>query len=363
MKPKHLQHIGVDLCNQSATSCGTGAFFGDLAHARIGAELIPNVRARPVAPGDGNAITKMMERLTPLHNDICARLPSIIDHLAEEEAIIGTIVETVATRRAPAHMVGSTMLAFVSDQFASDYCNAPYPALTSHLLRLVGAKDTGVFLNRKQQAEGNTGQGMEQVILEFAVEPMDLASPAFSVVMNELYSAHFQFERGYNVKSVFVEANSAFEPLILGTGMRPQKYFDIAGTNEDLRIPTEAGTKRGFYKVSRSEMASLAPSCAAAIIMTYMAPTFKFTPSEQRLLKRALEGATDDAIATAFDVSRDAVKQTWRGIYDHVLDVMPDMFDDGSEQASGRGNEKRRRIVAHVRSNLQELKPHHLRRG
>jgi hypothetical protein len=304
----------------------------------------------------------MMERLSPLHNDLLPRLSGVLDHLAEEEAIIGTVVETVQSRQQPAQLVGVTLLAFVSDEWATNFETTPYPALTSHLLRQVGDNGTGVFLNRKQQAEGNVGQGMEQVILEFNVEPMDLTSPAFSVVMNELYSAHFQFERGFNVKSVFVEASADFEPLILGTGMRHKKYLELAGTNEDIHVPMQAGSKRGFYKVKRGD-GPLPPSCAASIIMTYMAPTFKFSPNEQRLLKRALDGATDESIADALGVSRDAVKQTWRTIYDHVLNVMPELFDNGSDESNGRGSEKRRRIIAHVRGNLQELKPHYQRRG
>jgi hypothetical protein len=322
-----------------------------------------NVRARSVRPGDGSAIAKMMEKISPLHNQLHPRLGRVIDHLAEEEAIIGTVVETLATRLDQVRIVGSTLHAFVPDEWATDYENSPYPALSSHLFNVVGKTGTGPFLNRRQQAEGNTGSGMEQVILEFAVEPMDLTSPVFGIVMNELYSAHFQFERGYNVKSVFVEANIAHEPLIFGTGMKLKKYLDISGTNEDLRVPPGAGTKRGFYKIARTEANSLPPSCAAAIIMTYMAPTFKFTPNEQRLLKRAIDGGTDEAIADQIGVSRDAIKQTWRTIYDHVLEVMPELLSDDGEENNGRGSEKRRRIVAHVRTNLQELKPHVLRRG
>jgi hypothetical protein len=44
---------------------------------------------------------------------------------------------------------------------------------------------------------------------------------------------------------------------------------------------------------------------------------------------------------------------------------MPNLVDRGQMIAAegGRGQEKRRRIVAYVRDNAQELRPHHLRRG
>jgi hypothetical protein len=321
------------------------------------------LHARPIQVGDGANISAMMQRVTPLHNNLIDRLPAVIDKLAEEEAIIGTVVEA-RNGRGPAKIVGVTVLGFVSDDTANDYINSPFPALSSALLNNVGTEGTAPFLGRKEQAEGNLGAGMEKVIIEFAIDPMDLRHPDFGGVMHELYSANFQFERGFNTKAVMVEAAAELEPLITGTGLRPVKHFDMAGHNEDIRIPPGIGTKRCFYRITRADMATLPPSCAAAVLMTYMKPTFRFTPTEQRLIKKSIEGKTDEQIAEALSISRDAVKQTWRTIYDHVMSVMPDILEDDSEDLPvGRGTEKRRRIVAYVRNNLQELKPHYARRG
>lgn len=345
-----------------ATFGGTGASILGRLSGR-GGELNKILRARSVRPGDGAAIANMMQKVTPLHTELLDRLPRVLDQLAEEEAVIGTVVESIFGNGREPKIVGSTVLAFVSDKIADNYDSTPFPALSSSLLQMVGKTDTGPFLNRREQADGNTGTGMQQVILEFAVDPMDIRHADFGGIMNELYSAHFQFERGYNVKSVFVEANAALETLITGTGMRPKKKFDLAGSNENITIPASIGTQRGYYKVGREEMPDLPPSCAAAIIMTYMPPTFRFSPTEQRLLKRSVEGKTDEQIAESLGISRDAVKQTWRAIYDHVTDIMPEILQDEADVSSGRGAEKRRHIVAHVRNNLQELKPHYLRRG
>jgi hypothetical protein len=187
------------------------------------------LHARPIQVGDGANISAMMQRVTPLHNDLVARLPAVIDQLAEEEAIIGTVVEA-RNGRGPAKIVGVTVLGFVSDDTANDYINSPFPALSSVLLSNVATGSTKPFLGRKEQAEGNLGAGMEKVIIEFAVDPMDLRHPDFGGVMHELYSANFQFERGFNTKAVMVEAAAELEPLITGTGLRPVKYFDMAAS-------------------------------------------------------------------------------------------------------------------------------------
>ncbi len=322
------------------------------------------LQARPIRSGDGATVSAIMQRVTPLHNELIPRLHSIIDFLADEDALIGTVVEARSGRSSPPRIVGVTLLGFVSDKSAVDYHTSPFPALSSYLLSQVLPGSMGPFLGRREQADGNTGDGMEQVIIEFAIDPMDMRHPDFGGIMHELYSAHFQFERGYNVKAVFVEASSGLEPLIMGTGLAPVRYFDMTGSNEDIHIPAGIGNKRGYYRISRADMHKLPPSSAAAILMTYMKPAFRFTPTEQRLLKKSLEGKTDEQIAESLSVSRDAVKQTWRTIYDHVMSVMPDILEDDDEVLPvGRGTEKRRRIIAHVRNNLQELKPHYARRG
>ncbi len=320
------------------------------------------LRARSVKPGDGLLVSQMMQRVTPLHAELIDRLPGILDQLAEDEAIIGTVVETISAKRQP-EIVGATILSFISDKVAETYEQTPFPALTSNLLMQVEKGSTRPFLNLREQSIGNTQDGMHQVILEFAVEPMDFRHPDFAAIMNELYSAHFMFERGYNVKSVCVEAGKNLEALVIGTGMKPVKDLNLEGGNENIIIPAGVGTKRCFYKVDRSQLNALPPSCAAAIIMTYMRPTFKFTPTEQRLLRKSLLGLTDEQIAADLKISRDAIKQSWRTIYDHVMDVMPELLEIDGDTSSGRGAEKKRHIIAHVRNNLQELKPHCLRRG
>jgi DNA-binding CsgD family transcriptional regulator len=119
------------------------------------------------------------------------------------------------------------------------------------------------------------------------------------------------------------------------------------------------------YVFQRDMVADTPPSTPVSAVFTYLPPRFRFTAGEQRMLLRAIEGLTDEEIAGTLSISRDAVKQTWRSIYDHVAQVMPDLVDRGQMVAGegARGQEKRRRIVAYVRDNAQELRPHHPRRG
>jgi hypothetical protein len=327
--------------------------------------MAPSLRAREIGVGDGPFIAKLMRQITPLHVDVFETIELRLERLLDEAAAIGAIVEQFDQKSGLRKIVGTTLLAFVHDSFVANHFASPQPLLTSTLLRSVENGSIGHFMSKKDQAKANLGTGMEQVILEFAVDPMDLQHPDFAPVMNELYSAYFRFERGYNIKGVFVEAGSTLEPLVIGSGLFHHSYHELTGTNQEIIVPTRTGTHRGLYRITRQEKSKLPPSSAAFVIMTYIAPAFQFTPTEQRLLSLAIEGLTDTEIAAILKVSRDALKQTWRGIYDHATDVMPGLFDVSSESTlvGGRGTEKRRHIVSHVRDNLQELRPHHLRRG
>jgi hypothetical protein len=322
------------------------------------------LRARQLRPGDGKVVGSLMRRITPLHRDVLENLEERLEILIGEGSAIGAIVEEIDRRSQSANIVGTTMLGFVHDDFVTRYFENPEPALCSSALRSVSQNSFGCFMSRKEQARANLGDGMQQIIIEFAIDPMDMQHPDFAPVMNELYSAYFKFERGYNIKGVFVEAQVDLEPLVVGSGLFPIKYMDIGGTNQDIVIPLGASTKRGLYRVTRADKSRLPPSSAAFVVMTYIAPTFQFTPHEQRLLGLAIEGLTDQDISAALDVSRDALKQTWRTIYDHVGDIMPELFATNNTLAtSGRGTEKRRFVISHVHENPQELRPHHLRRG
>jgi hypothetical protein len=324
-----------------------------------------SLRARQITVGDGPFIAKLMRQITPLHQDVHETVERRLEPLLEESAAIGAIVEQVDGKSGQRKIVGTTLLGFVNDEFVANHFASPQPLLTSTLLRSVENRGIGHFVSRKDQAKANMGNGMEQVILEFAIDPMDMNHPDFAPVMNELYSAYFRFERGYNIKGVFVEASSSLETLVVGTGLFHHTYFDLSGSNQDIVVPPHTGTHRGLYRVTRHDKHNLPPSSAAFVVMTYIAPSFQFTPTEQRLLGMAIDGKTDVEIASELKVSRDALKQTWRGIYDHATDVMPELFiaPDQTMASTGRGLEKRRHIVSHVRDNLQELRPHHQRRG
>ena len=95
-------------------------------------------------------------------------------------------------------------------------------------------------------------------------------------------------------------------------------------------------------------------------LFDYHPPMLGLNRSEQRLLSCALPGATDEQLAGMLGTSLSAVKKMWVSIYRRVEDCLPELISDplpSDIPASGRGREKRRRLLAYLREHPEELRP------
>ena len=68
---------------------------------------------------------------------------------------------------------------------------------------------------------------------------------------------------------------------------------------------------------------------------------------------------TDAQIAVQLGVSLDAVKKSWRSIYQRIDDLAPRMFGDAAmpPHDGHRSVEKRRHLLEYLRTHLEELRP------
>ncbi|MGE0239367.1 MAG: helix-turn-helix transcriptional regulator [Parvibaculaceae bacterium] len=322
------------------------------------------LRPRTLLPGDGKACARLMRKVTPLDDQLDRSLAKVLDRLLEEERLIGGLIEDYGAA-GERTVVAATLSAFVSPEFRQTYLDKPWPCLTNWLLLRCLKGQTGRFLDRPAQAQGNLSGGLDLVMLDYIQSPMDFTSPEGRRIMTVFFPFFLSIHRGYNLNSMIVEAGAIYEQMALSAGFRLYRTLDLDSDPPAEPLPAGASSHRAVYCFRREMVADTPPSTPVSAVFTYLPPRFRFTAGEQRMLLRAIDGLTDEEIAGTLDVSRDAVKQTWRSIYDHVIQVMPDLVDRGQMVAGegARGQEKRRRIVAYVRDNAQELRPHYLRRG
>jgi hypothetical protein len=91
-------------------------------------------------------------------------------------------------------------------------------------------------------------------------------------------------------------------------------------------------------------------------LFTYFPPRFYFTEPHRQILLLAREGYTDTEIAGILKAKPDAVKKRWASIYDRVSEVFPTLLPN--HDGRGRGSEKRRALLAHLRDRPEELRPY-----
>ena len=85
-----------------------------------------------------------------------------------------------------------------------------------------------------------------------------------------------------------------------------------------------------------------------------------FNRSEQRLLSWALPGATDEELTEMLGMSLSTVKKMWVSIYRRMEDGLPELIANqlpSDIPPTGRGREKRRRLLAYLREHPEEFRP------
>jgi DNA-binding CsgD family transcriptional regulator len=141
-------------------------------------------------------------------------------------------------------------------------------------------------------------------------------------------------------------------------------YLQAGGYRLLNDFSTRAGT--GFLRPERRPRmlrltrADLLPGAMSMATQIFDPPTARLglTAAEQRIVLRALDGASDRAIADALSLSPETVRSNWRSIYQRLSHVLPAVKAPvpGSD-AAPRGLEKRRVAIEYLRQNMHELRP------
>jgi hypothetical protein len=327
--------------------------------ARSGTSM--NLRHRAMQPED---IPECVEVLAN-HPVIGPRYGPAIEHLPEAwlrllqcEAGITTVFHADESSRAPICFFG--VAAIVRDDFLTEMKTPPHFWMGPELTRRMVAGESPLLTDR-QLREANLRGGLNLVCWEGCVHP---EYEAHGELQRYIMSVFIHVHRGYLWKEVissqpdrpdhldFVLKTGGYlwDPLAGGYTSTLRK-----GPSETVSQPHVVGTTRDL-ELKRD---SWAGSWVGALF-DYHPPVLGFSRSEQRLLSCALSGATDEHLAETLGTSLPAIKKMWVSIYQRVEDCLPELIPDPLRSdlpASGRGREKRRRLLAYLREHPEELRP------
>jgi DNA-binding CsgD family transcriptional regulator len=97
-----------------------------------------------------------------------------------------------------------------------------------------------------------------------------------------------------------------------------------------------------------------------ASLFTYKPPMLNLSGIEQEQLFYALGGNTDHELSAILNISYATVRKRWDSVYGKVATCVPHIFIEGytPELLSGRGCEKRRRVLRYIQFHREELRPY-----
>ena len=257
-------------------------------------------------------------------------------------------------RRPPeTRLVGFGMSVFATDDFTQRIL-AGRPFLSRTFLEEWEA-GRRPFLMTKEVAAENAGDGLNLLVLHYGwckdVSPEDLGTIQIRQTERFMYEHAGYFTKEY-IQEVF---GSVLRDFMVAGGMLVKHDYredawreTLAGLSEDDRP----------YLTAHGTEASRAGTITSIFRSKATRPRFALSPGEQRMLLLALEGQSDEELATALGLSSWTVKKRWQSIYAKVDAVDPNI---ATPRQDDKLRQRRRYLVAYLREHLEELRPYRRR--
>jgi hypothetical protein len=246
---------------------------------------------------------------------------------------------------------------FVSDDRARACRECRLPLIAR---RTVGEWAAGArpFLDSDEIARANAGAGLNVVGLHYGSLRGDeyFEHRLRAVSLESMRRMH----AGWNLRSITVETFERADGRSRGETFGETLGFQAGHyTSEQLRA---AGLTMAeapcVWSATREESMRKFGYALAVLFGQYTPPRCGFAPHEQGILSLALEGKTDEAIASALCLSLPTVKKRFRIIYEKFRVGLAQAglaFDLCAEGA--RGAETRRHLLNYLREHPEELRP------
>lgn len=240
-------------------------------------------------------------------------------------------------------IVGFGSSTFVASWFANDEVDNPRPGLNARIVASI-VNQQPVLLDYQQLRDANT-YGQLQVALLTSVWEPDLSEVEFGEGLALMPSVFVRHYIGYRVFRILYEAIGNIE-------------MNIHSSTTVYRFVRKYSEDRALACITRESAFSLTGSTISPLFVD-RSPVLCLTEADQRFLRAAVDGLTDEELARFLNLHISSVKKRWARIFTHVSAVRPEIFGeqrDGTNDQT-RGRQKRHHVLAFVREHPEELRP------
>lgn len=303
---------------------------------------------RPIEENDFRACLALLRGRLAYPERVVSRLARAWTQLLRDEALNATVIET-RNASGKSAIAGLGASVFVTDEWAAEARCSVEPYLTVRTIRreLDGPSP---ILRPRSIARSNSA-GLNVLILHYG-ESADVPHDARPALRYRMFESLVETHRGYRLKDVLQEFwdEIDLEFVLHGWG---RVVTDYASFFEGQGQPPP-GRRPHLIGITRDECLTN-PGALAAPLFVHTPPRFSLTRAEQRMLSHALRGKTDVELARALGLALPTIKSRWRGIYDRVGRIVPELLAS-AHTTSSRGQEKRRHLLEYVRRHPEELR-------
>jgi hypothetical protein len=248
-------------------------------------------------------------------------------------------------------LVSCGLSVMVSDEFAA-LLRAGAGPWAAQLLYTEAGFDSRYVLGRREIARANARRSLNLFVLHNPLRYRDPNDEKLAKIM-PVGLAGFQYAHdGYNLQRLIWEVyGESLANVLLSTGYRLLDPFNNSAPANAL-----PSSKRPML-VARLREDSTEPGYNADQMMlsSYTVPRLGLTPAQQRLVKLALLEYDEHELERVLGISRNAIKQSWRGIYERTKEALPHAFADTEDPA--RRVSQRRAVLSYLRQHMEELRP------
>jgi DNA-binding CsgD family transcriptional regulator len=287
----------------------------------------------------------------PLEPRVRQALAGLLAQLISSPACTLSVFEDDG--RSGMHVVSFAGGIFVRDELIDEYLAAPYPGLLSAVLAalLDGRRP---LLTEDEIRQSNSNEGLVIAVFPMPYGHCEWDDPQVQELRKLAPQAMMRDIGGYRLRAIYYEVftDEAARYIQAGGYRLLSDFSGRAGTGS-----LGADCRPRMLRLTRAD---LPPGAMSMATQMFDPPQVRLglTPAEQRVVLRALRGASDRAIAEALGLSTETVRSSWRSIYQRLTHVLADVEapthqpDDAS-----RGLEKRRVAIEYLRQNMHELRP------
>lgn len=322
------------------------------------------LRNRRMTARDAPQIARWMVEDLSVPSPLAGALGGVLRNLLSEERLFGVCVEQAATGQQfepPSWKLAAFGIsAFLTDRCVETQLADPLPYFGFHLLERAH-RDMAMsgLLASREIAEANAGEGCNLFPFVWLQRPNDFSTPAGAQLIAKGMHLLLDDHKGYNLKRMIKEGSREQEQPFLKGGMKRLKSCWIEkGEQREERI---------LFGLTRGEARQDAFGTGISLLFSYTRPRCGFTQKDQQVLQCAVDDLPDDEIAGQLNITPHGVNMRWRAIYARIQedsDIAALILGNGWNHASENSRtdtpatQKRRRVVAYVRSHPEELRPY-----